>query len=50
VPSIAAATRAIKANGGAVLVGPRELPTSEWIVVATDPAGAGFGLSGPKGE
>ena len=50
VPSIAAATRAIKANGGTVLVGPRELPTSEWIVVATDPAGAGFGLSGPKGE
>jgi predicted enzyme related to lactoylglutathione lyase len=50
VPSIAAATRAIKANGGTVLVEPRELPTSEWIVVATDPAGAAFGLSGPKGE
>jgi uncharacterized protein len=50
VPSIAASTRAIKANGGNVLVGPRELPTGEWIVVATDPAGAGFGLSGPRGE
>jgi predicted enzyme related to lactoylglutathione lyase len=50
VPSIAAAARAIGANGGKVLAGPRELPTGEWIVVATDPAGAGFGLSGPKGE
>jgi predicted enzyme related to lactoylglutathione lyase len=50
VPSIAAATRAIEANGGKVIVRPRELPTTEWIVVATDPAGAGFGLSGPRGE
>jgi predicted enzyme related to lactoylglutathione lyase len=50
VPSIAAATRAIEANGGKVLVPPREVPTGEWIVVATDPAGAGFGLTGPKGE
>ena len=38
------------ANGGKVLMGPHEVPTGEWIVIATDPAGAGFGLTGPKGE
>lgn len=50
VPSIAAAKRAIEANGGTVLVGPLQVPTGDWIVVATDPAGAGFGLVGAKGE
>jgi hypothetical protein len=50
VPSIAAATRTIEANGGKILMGPHEVPTGEWIVIATDPAGAGFGLTGPKGE
>jgi hypothetical protein len=50
VPSIAAAARAIAANGGKVLMGPHEVPTGEWIVIATDPAGAGFGLTGPKGQ
>ena len=49
VPSIAAAARAVEAHGGTVLMGPHEVPTGEWIVVATDPAGAGFGLTGPKG-
>jgi predicted enzyme related to lactoylglutathione lyase len=49
VPSIAAAARAIEANGGKVLMGPHEVPTGEWIVIATDPAGAGFGLTGPRG-
>lgn len=50
VPSIAAAARAIEANGGKILMGPHAIPTGEWIVLATDPTGAGFGLSGPKGE
>ncbi len=50
VPSIAAATRAIDANGGTILVAPHEIPTGDWIVIAADPAGAGFGLAGPKGE
>ena len=50
VPSIAAAARANAANGGRVLLGPMAVPSGEWVVVATDPAGAGFGLSGPKGE
>lgn len=44
VPSIAAAKRAIEANGGKILMGPHQVPTGEWIVLATDPAGAGFGL------
>lgn len=50
VPSIAAARRAIEANGGQLLLGPEEIPTGEWIIVATDPAGAVFGLAGAKGE
>lgn len=50
VPSIAAAKRAIEANGGTVLMGPQEVPTGEFVLIATDPAGAGFGLTGPKGE
>jgi hypothetical protein len=33
VPSIAAACRAIEAHGGKVLMGPREAPTGEWIVI-----------------
>jgi predicted enzyme related to lactoylglutathione lyase len=35
---------------GHEMMGPHEVPTGEWIVVATDPAGAAFGLTGPKGE
>jgi hypothetical protein len=31
-------------------MGPHEVPTGEWIVIAADPAGAGFGLTGPKGD
>lgn len=49
VPSIEVARRAIESNGGAVLMGPHEVPTGEWILLATDPAGAGFGLTGPRG-
>ena len=50
VASIAAAKRAIEAHGGRVLVGPHQVPTGEWIVMAVDPAGAAFGLTGPLGE
>ncbi len=50
VPSVAAAARAITANGGQLIVAPHEVPTGDWIVIATDPAGAAFGLAGPKGE
>lgn len=50
VPSIAAAKSAIEAGGGTVLMGPHEVPGGDWIVVAMDPQGAGFGLVGPKGD
>ena len=50
VPSALAAKAAIAANGGRVLNGPMEVPGGEWIVVASDPAGALFGVVGPKGE
>ena len=47
---IAAKVADIRAKGGKVLMGPHQVPTGEWIVIATDPAGAAFGLVGPKGE
>lgn len=50
VPSTLAAKAAIEANGGTVLHGPHEVPGGGWIVVAADPAGAAFGVVGPKGE
>jgi uncharacterized protein len=50
VPSATAAKTAIEANGGTVMMGPHEVPGGEWIVVATDPQGAVFGVVGAKGE
>lgn len=50
VPSIAAAKKAIEANGGKVWTGPHEVPGGGWIVVASDPQDAPFGLVGAKGE
>lgn len=50
VPSVVAAKAAIEAGGGKVLMGPHQVPTGNWVVLATDPAGAGFGVVGPKGE
>ncbi|WP_068077276.1 VOC family protein [Novosphingobium lentum] len=50
VPSVAAGKAAIEAAGGTVLMGPHQVPTGDWIVLATDPHGAGFGLVGPKGD
>lgn len=50
VPSVAAAKRAIEAGGGAVQMGPHQVPGGDWIVVATDPQGAPFGCVGPKGD
>lgn len=44
VPGIAAAKDTIKAKGGTVIMGPMEVPGDEWIVLATDPQGAAFGL------
>lgn len=50
VPSVTAAAAAIKAGGGQVIVGPVPVPANDWIAVAIDPAGAGFGVVGPKGD
>lgn len=48
VPSIAKAKAAVEAKGGTVMMGPHEVPGGDWIIVATDPQGAGFGLVGAK--
>lgn len=50
VPSIAEAKAKIEANGGQVMMGPMEVPGGDWIVIASDPQGAAFGLVGPEGE
>ena len=50
VESVAAAKRAIEAGGGKVMMGPHEVPGGDWIVVATDPQGAAFGVVGPQGQ
>jgi len=44
VKSLAAARRAVEAGGGRITQGPHEVPGQEWVVAATDPDGAAFGL------
>lgn len=46
-PDIEAAAEAVCAGGGAVHVGPMEVPGGEMIIVATDPQGIGFGVVSP---
>lgn len=48
VASIDAAIEKIKAGGGTVTHGPQEVPGGAFIVVADDPQGASFALSGAK--
>jgi predicted enzyme related to lactoylglutathione lyase len=50
VDSVAAARRAIEIGGGKVLNGPHQVPGGDWIIVATDPQGAPFGVAGPQGK
>lgn len=50
VPSAAASLRAVTAQGGRALQDLHEVPGGDWVAVATDPAGAVFGIAGPKGE
>ena len=50
VPSVSAAKSAIEAGGGRIMVGPHQVPGGEWIIMATDPQGAQFGVVGAKGE
>ncbi|MEP7311947.1 MAG: VOC family protein [Pseudomonadota bacterium] len=49
VASVVAAAKAIEAGGGKILNGPHEVPGGDWIVMATDPQGAMFGVVGAKG-
>lgn len=50
VRSASAAKRTILAAGGRVEMDLHEVPGGDWVVVATDPQGARFGIVGPKGE
>lgn len=50
VRSVLAAKQAVEANGGTVTMGPHQVPGGDWIITATDPQGAAFGVVGPKGE
>jgi len=45
-----AAKRAIEANGGKVESDLNPVPGGDWVLRATDPQGARFGVVGPKGE
>jgi len=49
VSSLMASKEAIEAGGGRILMGPHQVPSGDWIVVAADPQGAVFGATGPKG-
>ena len=48
VPDVHAAAGRVKANGGAVVNGPMEVPGGDWIVQCTDPQGAAFALHSTK--
>ncbi len=46
VPSISAAKETAERNGGTIHMGPHQVPTGDWIVIGSDPQGAGFALVG----
>lgn len=48
VPSVAKAAEAVGASGGAVLMGPHEVPGGDHIIVGRDPQGAEFALVGKQ--
>jgi predicted enzyme related to lactoylglutathione lyase len=48
VPDIDAAAHAIRAGNGSILQEPMEIPGGEFSLMAADPAGAAFGLVGPR--
>jgi uncharacterized protein len=50
VPDINAAAERVKANGGKVVNGPMEVPGGDWVLIATDPQGAAFGLHAKKAQ
>jgi predicted enzyme related to lactoylglutathione lyase len=46
VPSISKAKETIEGKGGAVAMGPHQVPTGDWIIIGSDPQGAEFALVG----
>ena len=48
IEDIDVAARAISGNGGTIHYGPAEVPGDFFIIVASDPQGALFGLVGPR--
>ncbi|MFB0613202.1 VOC family protein [Aurantiacibacter poecillastricola] len=48
VADIDAAKSVVEANGGSVMLGPQEVPNDDYIIVASDPAGATLGLVGRR--
>lgn len=47
VPDIGVAAETVANEGGQVVMGPMEVPSGEYIVLAIDPQGAAFGLVAP---
>jgi predicted enzyme related to lactoylglutathione lyase len=45
VPGIDAAAQRVKAEGGAILMGPHPVPGGQWILQCTDPQGVYFALA-----
>ncbi|MCR5879018.1 VOC family protein [Phenylobacterium sp. J367] len=48
VGGIDEAAAKVSASGGALIMGPMEVPSGDWVLQATDPQGAVFALMGPK--
>lgn len=48
VPSAGAAKQAIEQHGGSVHMGPHQVPTGDYVIVASDPQGAEFALVGDQ--
>jgi len=48
VPSIGQAKQTVEENGGAVHMGPYQVPTGDYILIGSDPQGAEFALVGGK--
>lgn len=48
VEDIDVAARSVSENGGTIHYGPAEVPGGIYVIVATDPQGALFGLVGPR--
>jgi len=46
VPSISKAKDTAEQKGGAISMGPHQVPTGDWIIIGTDPQGAEFALTG----